>query len=114
MTKKSLTDTRVCLKRVRELLRDATFNPKENGPLKFVVETASPEFYESQAIILIREASVVRAEILKLRATLATVVVMEQNQLDNLKQSLSQEAQKYQVKMTRAIQLLVLAEIYTE
>lgn len=114
MTKKSQNDTRVCLKKVRELLKNAAFNPKENGPLRFVVETASPEFYESQAIILIREASEVRKEILKLRTTLASLIVAEQSHLDNLKQNLEQEVQKYQVKMTRAIQLLVLAEIYTE
>lgn len=45
---------------VRKLLKDATFDPRKNPKMGVVADVNNPDFYEEQAILLIKEAQEIR------------------------------------------------------
>lgn len=72
---------KITVKQIRSFLSTCKFNPNEPGPLKIILETNNPNYYEMRAIEFIREA----------RASF------------NLKD--------YEEKIQKAIQLLILANL---
>lgn len=48
------------LTRFRDVVNKAKFNPNKAGQLKLLVDVDNPDYYEEQAILIIREAQRIR------------------------------------------------------
>ncbi len=77
----------VTVKAIQKFLSDCRFNPNEHGPLKIILESGNPDYYETRAIELIYEAK--------------SVVSKSNTQLFLL--------EEYEDKIRKAIQLLTLS-----
>ena len=97
---------RPSLKSVKKLLQNASWNPREPGPLKFLVETANVEFYELQVIILMKQA----AELRKTIKELSNLPELD----STLCLSILEKQRRYKEIMVLAHQHLVLAEIFSD
>jgi len=60
---KSKKNVHVSLTKIRNLLKEAVFNPQTMGPMKIVSEQGSPEYYELRAIEEIYAARDIRIRI---------------------------------------------------
>ena len=84
--KKSKKNTGVSLTQVRGILKQVVFNPRSPGPMKIIADQGSPEYYELRAIEEIHMARSIRTYYYTTGG--------------------------YAIHILKAIQLLILAQLY--
>ena len=99
MTKNSSTDKKssnVNITNVRKLLKKVVFNPNSPGPLQVVSQTGNPSYFETRALEYVEEARLDRMEARNLP-------------IDNIMEMFQDPREQYKQKLTRAMQMLLIA-----
>lgn len=81
----------ISLTAIRNLLKQAVFNPRKPGPMAIISDVGSVEFYEHRAIEEIHEAQSIR-----------NIMVTD---------SIADDTEQYHQHINKAIQLLLLARL---